>query len=891
MKKYSLICFYILIILVVLSKPVFSQRFDPYLDWREMDTGHFLVVFPASLKDVALEVAILAEGILSQIETFLNTTLSFRPAIVLTDNTDIPNGQADPLQGEIHLVISQPYNQFLGTKFRNWIHMVLAHELTHMLHLEAASPEIKRWRKLLGYVVLPNVIQPMWAWEGYAMYAENHFGTQGRLSDTLYDMYLREMALGNHFEPSHLLGGYSYLDRWPGQNGCYIYGASICQFIADYFGEKKLGEISTLCSDNFHIYGFDRALKKAIGVDTDELWKLWEENLKEKYQNQYQKIQYQKTTLISFITDRGYYVSGLSLSPDGEKLIYSLSHPQFISGLRLRDLKGSQDRLIVKGSIVGSPVFSHDGRYLVYSKMVPEKYYSWFDVFCYDLDTGKESRLTHGLRAFSPFFQNGKVFFLRRNVFPESLCSIDPTSGKIESVSEFPSSFRPIQATIDPTGKTMVISGWKNGFLDLAFLTEDEGLHFITSDGYADLSPSFSPDGKILFFSSDRNGVYNVYAYYLDTGEYYQVTNVVNGLFEPIYNGHKFYAIAYHRSGFDVSEFLSDIHSWKKIEVEPQGIPDMLDKTPPPPTQNFEDKPYQATKHLFPRYWVPLLWGGTTSARDYLGFHSYSLSYQSDLQENFTTTFSYQGLFVDPEIDFWFSLDQEKYQYSLSFGYPIFLPHQNQLNFCAGYEKIYRDDSLYSGCWEGFFLSHDGSFVGGNDSWITKQSINLTYQNGRYEVYPAQKTLFAWEMQSFRAGNIDHTWYAQMALGYSTLPQDFAIGGRDSLWGIAGYPKEFLRGKIAGRFELGYEFSLITLDQPLFSLGLVKSIHGKIYWIESAAGESWNTLDWIGSIGSELSLQSYLSEGFPLDLTMGYAHPLEPNRSGEWYLTLSTRFR
>jgi hypothetical protein len=90
---------------------------------------------------------------------------------------------------------------------------------------------------------------------------------------------------------------------------------------------------------------------------------------------------------------------------------------------------------------------------------------------------------------------------------------------------------------------------------------------------------------------------------------------------------------------------------------------------------------------------------------------------------------------------------------------------------------------------------------------------------------------------------------------------------------------------------LGYEFSLITLDQPLFSLGLVKSIHGKIYWIESAAGESWNTLDWIGSIGSELSLQSYLSEGFPLDLTLGYAHPLEPNCSGEWYLTLSTRFR
>ena len=889
MKKCLLIWFFILIILISFSYPVFAQRFDPFLDWREMDTGHFLVIFPASLKDVALEVGILAEGILSQIETFLNTTLSFRPAIVLADNTDIPNGHADPLQGEIHLVVSHPYNQFLGTRFRNWIQMVLAHELTHMLHLEAASPEIMRWRNLLGYIVLPNVIQPMWAWEGYAMYAENHFGTQGRPSDTLYDMYLREMALGDHFEPPHLFGGYSYLDRWPAQSGCYIYGASVCQFIADEFGEKKLGEISTLRSENFQIHGFNKALKKAIGVDTNQLWMLWKENLKEKYRLQYQKIRQQGITPITFLTDQGYYVSGLSLSPDGEKLIYSLSHPEYLSGLRLRDLKSHQERLIVQGSIVGNPVFSQDGKKLVYSKIVTERYHSWFDVFLYDLDTGKESRMTHGARAFSPFFRKDKIYFLRRNIFPEGLYSIDLTSKKIELVYEFSASFRPNQALVDPSEEILVLSGWKNGFLDLALFDEDKRLHFITSDVYADLSPSFSPDGKILFFSSDRNGVYNVYAYNLDTNEFYQVTNVVNGLFEPSYDGQKFYGISYHELGFDVAEFLADIQSWRKIEVEKTNIPDSDDKITP--SQNYEDKPYQAIKHLFPRYWVPLLWGGSTSASDYLGFHSYSLSYQSDLQENFTTTFSYQGLFMDPEIDFWFSLDQEKYQYSLSFGYPVFLPHQNRFNFQTGYEKIYREDSLYSGFWEGFFLSHDGSFIGGNDAWIIKQSYNLTYQNGRYELYPVQKGLFSWDIQSYRAGNVDHSWYAHIALGQSTLPLDFALGGRDSFWGVAGYPKDVLRGRIAGRFELGYKFPLLILDQPLFSIGLVKGIQGKIYWVEAAAGESWDTLNWIGSVGSELSLHSFLAEGFPVDLTLGYAHPLEPNRSGEWYLTLSTRFR
>jgi len=158
-------------------------------------------------------------------------------------------------------------------------------------------------------------------------------------------------------------------------------------------------------------------------------------------------------------------------------------------------------------------------------------------------------------------------------------------------------------------------------------------------------------------------------------------------------------------------------------------------------------------------------------------------------------------------------------------------------------------------------------------------------------LYPVQKSLFSWEIQSFRAGNVDHSWYAQMALGYSTLPQDFVLGGRNSLWGIAGYPEEVLRGKIASRFEFGYKFPLIALDQPLFNLGLIKGIDGKIYWVEAAAGESWNSLEWIGSIGSELSLHIFLAEGFPVDLTLGYAHPFKSNRSDEWYLTLSTRFR
>jgi len=74
-------------------------------------------------------------------------------------------------------------------------------------------------------------------------------------------------------------------------------------------------------------------------------------------------------------------------------------------------------------------------------------------------------------------------------------------------------------------------------------------------------------------------------------------------------------------------------------------------------------------------------------------------------------------------------------------------------------------------------------------------------------------------------------------------------------------------------------------------MGIVKALYGKIYWIEAGAGEQLDTLEWFGSIGSELSLRSYLAEEFPIDLMLGYAHPLQEGFPDEWYFTISAHFR
>ena len=45
--------------------------------------------------------------------------------------------------------------------------------------------------------------------------------------------------------------------------------------------------------------------------------------------------------------------------------------------------------------------------------------------------------------------------------------------------------------------------------------------------------PRFSPDGKYLYFSSDRTGIFNIFRYQLTSGILEQVTNVTGGAFAP----------------------------------------------------------------------------------------------------------------------------------------------------------------------------------------------------------------------------------------------------------------------------------------------------------------------------------------------------------------------
>src|SRR5262249_24221951 len=133
-----------------------------------------------------------------------------------------------------------------------------------------------------------------------------------------------------------------------------------------------------------------------------------------------------------------------------------------------------------------------------------------------------------------------------------------------------------------PDGRYVAYSVWqKGGYRDVRLVDVRDGSFIsITHDRATDGGPSFSPDGKRLFFHSDRTGVMNVYAYDIATKELRQVTNVINGAYQPEVSpdGKTLAYIGYTKDGFDLYVMPLDERLW--LDALPY-----IDVRPPPPPE------------------------------------------------------------------------------------------------------------------------------------------------------------------------------------------------------------------------------------------------------------------------------------------------------------------
>jgi hypothetical protein len=160
------------------------------------------------------------------------------------------------------------------------------------------------------------------------------------------------------------------------------------------------------------------------------------------------------------------------------------------------------------------PSISPDGRYVAYWT---EKNIFSLDLFVADAQTGRsEKRITRNSFnshidqyssyessvAWSP--DSRQLAFVAFAKGRNQLVIAD-VNGRIQQQLDIPGVDGFNNPTWSPDGSTIVVTGLVQGQSDLfAFNLNDKTARNLTNDLYADLQPSFSPDGRFVVFSTDR---------------------------------------------------------------------------------------------------------------------------------------------------------------------------------------------------------------------------------------------------------------------------------------------------------------------------------------------------------------------------------------------------
>ncbi|MCS6799266.1 MAG: hypothetical protein NZ898_12195 [Myxococcota bacterium] len=616
---------------------------DPLLRWHTLRTRHFEVTFHEPLEPVARRVAAIAERAHATLQRVFGHVPRERTRILLTDDSDGANGSASVVPyNAIRLFATAPEDLSPLADHDDWLTELVVHEHAHVLHLDTIGGLPAILNAIFGKIYPPNAVQPRFLIEGIAVHEESARTAGGRLRSTMFDMFLRIAALEGRL--LRLDQAASGVDLWPYGQVPYLYGSAFVAFVAERHGLRAIAAVSHDYGDDFIPYGLNRTFRRATGRTLEALWDEFLESVRQRARRTAERVRSEGVVEGTPLTRHGHEAR----SPrwlDANTVVYWTADGRSAGQLWELDLHTlRRTALVTLGGIVHAAP-RPDRRALIASAVENHRDRYWFnDLFHVDLDTGETAQLTSGLRAQEPdFAPDGRriVFTVNRasttHLVLADAADVEGTMRILLRMAPFEQVYTP---RFSPDGRTVAVSIWQaGGWRDIALVDVETGrLHRVTHDRAIDQGPAWSPDGRHLWFSSDRTGIANLYVHDLHTGTTWQVTNVLSGAYSPAVSpdGRTVVYVGYGPDGFDLYRLPVEPARWRPAR------PFHDDRPPPaddPGRVGTPLQPYDPLETLLPRAWRLELYsdgfGPSVASRvdggDLAGWHTYGLRISTGL--------------------------------------------------------------------------------------------------------------------------------------------------------------------------------------------------------------------------------------------------------------------
>jgi Tol biopolymer transport system component len=328
---------------------------------------------------------------------------------------------------------------------------VIGHELVHVFQYNVAETAPGT-----GGLARLNAL-PLWLIEGMAEYF-----SLGR-NDALTAMWMRDAVMADKFPTLKQLTTDPRF--FP-----YRYGEALWAYIGGRWGDRAVVDVYRTALR----VGWDQALVRALGLTQDSLSKDWAAANKAFYAGQ---------------------IAGRT-SPDsaGRKVIRLKERSEYNVG----------------------PAQSHDGKYVAFFTSKTNLF--GIELVLADAQTGKILRRLSGpggdshfdaisfINSSGDWSPDGQRFaFIVYKDGNNEIAILRTANGKIEKQFQPDGVGAVYNVAWAPNGHELAFTGSKGGVSDLYLLNVETGaVRQLTNDRYAQLQPTFSPDGRTIAFATDQ---------------------------------------------------------------------------------------------------------------------------------------------------------------------------------------------------------------------------------------------------------------------------------------------------------------------------------------------------------------------------------------------------
>jgi hypothetical protein len=726
----SIFYFLITSLLLTSSTPVFAQNYldiaglSPYTKYKTFETEHFKFTYQEGYFDFAERAAVHIEHAHEVLSPILKWQPRYKTDVLIADNEDSENGSTMPALRVGIVLIATPPDGWSETAYSdNWIKLLVFHEYTHFLNIDATHGFMEAARIFFGDIIRPNGLWPVWMLEGLAVYYETRTSILGRGRSPYYDSviraYLNENRLDTHDDHGITLdriNGHAVNDPYPyfpGGDVAYLFGYHMWdEFSKDHAihsdTDSAMGEYSY--NSSFRIpYLIEGNLTNVMGHHWIDYWDSFVKDSKTRLGKQIDQVKKAGETKFDLLTHAQFSSLLGDISPDGQWLAYSETSLDDQPRLVLINLKTKESRRLEEKTLGVGMSFTPDSKNLIYSSLIRTDTYSLFsELLIYDIEHHKTYSISNLLRAKDPSLSaDGKrVTFIRSEKATNFLCTANLVfkDGKYE-LSDTKTVYEPSQFAIlsHPhflKNGEIVLSSQEIGQAeaDLVIANESGKTRVFLADGAMNRTPVAK--GDKVYFISDRSGIENMYSISENGGTPTSLTNTITSItFPGVAPDGTLYGSLLTSSGYEIARF-SDITARPQLEkIGNPSAPEPLANALTEPTLKFYERDsvnYSPWSSMAPRQWAPvelinynsysgltlsgsLLGFDTTGKHQYIGYAAYNFTPKT-VDGSFTYTYygfrpviSLSGSSLTTDI----ATDQDHDQYRntsevlLSFSFPI----------------------------------------------------------------------------------------------------------------------------------------------------------------------------------------------------------------------------